>query len=155
MKAVSLFLTASLLFPASLFAAEKSMDPNAAVRKSAVSDPLATLREVEKVQRTNNEISVKHFTAEIQKNAKNAVAYSRRGKAYSGLKDYDKAAADYEKAIELDPKLADAYVGRAVLRYVRKDYEGSWSDVHKAEELGGQFWPSFMEALKASSGRDK
>ena len=134
---------------------QKPQDPNAAVRKTALSDPLATLKEVEKVQRTNSQLAIQHFTGLIQKDPKDALSYARRGKAYSGLKDYEKATADLDKAISLDPKLPDAYVGRAVVRYVKKDYDGSWQDVHQAESLGGQFWPSFMEALKASSKREK
>ena len=153
MKRTALVLSFLLVFGPGAFAAEKSADPNAAIRKS-LSDPLATLRDVERVQRTNNELSVKHFTGVIQKEPKNATAHARRGKAYSGLKDYDKAMADYDKAIQLDPKLAEAYVGRAVVHYVKKDYDASWKDVHQAESLGGEFWPSFTEALKAASKQD-
>lgn len=137
-------------------AAEKPADPNATLRKNAPpSDPLASLRELERVQRTNNELAVRHFTGLVTKNPKDALSHARRGKAYSGLKDYDKALADYDKAIALDPKLPDAYIGRAVVHYVKKDYDKSWEDVHKAESLGGEFWPSFMDGLKASSKRDK
>ena len=118
-------------------------------------DPLATIHELEKVQKTNNELSVKHFTGEIAKNPKNAMAYAQRGKAYSGLKDYDKALADENMAISLDPKLAESYIRRAVIYLVKKDYDACWTDVHTAESLGGKFWPSFYDALKAGSKREK
>ena len=111
------------------------------------------LRDLEALQKKNNEISVMHFTQLIQKNPKDSVAYAGRGKAYSGLRNYGKAATDLNKAIELDPKNIDAYTNRAVVRYMKKDYEGSWQDVHKLEELGGNMWPSFLEALRGSSGR--
>ncbi len=118
----------------------------------ANTDPLATLRQVEKI---NNDQAIKFFGEKIAKNPKDALSYARRGKAYSGNKDYEHALPDYDKAIELDPKLTDAYVGRAVIRLVNKEYDKCWEDVHKAESLGGQFWPSFMEALKEGSKRDK
>jgi tetratricopeptide (TPR) repeat protein len=38
---------------------------------------------------------------------------SERGGTYSKLKEYDKAIADYTKAMELDPENADYYDERA------------------------------------------
>jgi tetratricopeptide (TPR) repeat protein len=129
-------------------------DPNAAIRKAnAANNP--ALAEFERVNRINNEMAVKHFTGLIEKSPKDASLYSKRGKAYSGLRDYANATKDYSQAISLDAKLTDAYMGRAVARYMQKDYNGSWDDVHKVESLGGKFWPSFLDALKAASKRDK
>lgn len=113
------------------------------------------LKEFERVKKMNNDLAIAHFSNQIKKDAKSAVAYSKRGKAYSGNRDYDKALADYEKAMQLDAKLAEPYVGRAVVRLMKKDFSKCWEDVHKAESLGGTFWPSFMDTLKAESGRDK
>lgn len=152
LSAFALLLSTGGTAPALAADTPRTGDPNAALRKtSAPKNPLA---ELEKVQKVNNELAVQHFTEAIRKNAKDADAYAKRAKAYSGLKDYVRAMQDYDKAVELDPNLASGYVGRAVARYMMKDYDGSWADVHKAETLGGQFWPSFMDALKASSGKD-
>src|SRR5229473_4082095 len=41
-----------------------------------------------------------------------AVAYDSRGVAYWRKRDYDQAIANYDKAIELDPKFARAYMRR-------------------------------------------
>ncbi len=128
-------------------------DPNAAARRAVNPLGSSALADVERVQKTNNQLAIDHFSNLIQKDPKEASSYAHRGNAFAGLKKYDEALKDYEKAIELDPKLAQAYIGRAVVRYTRNDYDGSWKDVHKAESLGGEFWPSFMEALKDSSGR--
>lgn len=154
LAALSAFVLLSPFSALSLFAADtpNTGDPNAKLRKLAA--PKNPLAELEKVQKINNELAVQHFSEKIRKNAKDGDAYSKRAKAHAGLKDYEKALQDYDKAVELDPNLASAYVGRAVARYMKKDYDGSWADVHKAESLGGQFWPSFMDALKASSGRN-
>jgi tetratricopeptide (TPR) repeat protein len=135
------------------WAADNNADPNAAIRKSLNPPGSSVLADLERVQRTNNQLAVDHFTKLIKKDPKDALSYSRRGKAYAGLKNYDLAMADYDKAIQLDEKLAEAYVHRAVARYVQEDYDGSWKDVHQAQALGGEFWPAFMDALKASSGR--
>lgn len=151
---VSTFLSASFLFSLPSFAADnRSGDPNAAIRKMTVGN--TALAEFEKVKKINNELAIDHYTGLLKKNPKDALTYAKRGKAYAALRDYKSAAKDYDRAIALDPKTADAYVGRAVARYMEKDYKGSWEDVHKAESLGGEFWPAFMDGLKASSGRDK
>jgi tetratricopeptide (TPR) repeat protein len=150
---LSAFFTFQFLFvPTGQAATQNNADPNASIRKAIHTDPLAELK---KVQKINNDLAIKHFTDLIQKNPKETVNYARRGKAYSGNKDYEKAIKDYDQAILLDPKLAESYVGRAVVRLMEKNYDGCWEDVHKAESLNGKFWPSFMEALKSGSGRDK
>jgi tetratricopeptide (TPR) repeat protein len=118
-----------------------------------VGDP--ALAEFEKVKKINNQLAIDHYTGMLKKNPKDAETYAKRGKAYAALRDYASATKDYNKAIELDPKTTEAYVGRAVSRYMEKNYDGSWEDVHKAESLGGEFWPAFMDGLKANSKRDK
>src|SRR5271170_3306736 len=47
---------------------------------------------------------------ETQKNL--AIAYSNRGAVYSDEKDYDRAIADYDQAITLDPQNAAPYNNR-------------------------------------------
>lgn len=39
-------------------------------------------------------------------------AYLQRANAYNTIREFDRALADWSKAIELDPKLADAYTAR-------------------------------------------
>jgi len=46
-----------------------------------------------------------------------------------------KAIADYDKAIELDPKLAAAYNGRGNAWYVKREYDQAIADYDKAIEL--------------------
>ena len=154
---LSVFIGASLLVNAqqSLAADKYNNDPNAAARKAVNPLGSSALADVEHVQKTNNQLAIDHFTKLIQKDPKDSLSYARRGKAHAGLKNYEKAMLDYNKAIQLDPKLAEAYVGRAVAYFVQKDYENSWKDVHQAQSLGGEFWPSFMEALKSQSGRNE
>lgn len=113
------------------------------------------LKDLERVKKINNDLAIKHFSALIQKNPKEALSYARRGKAYAGNKEYDKALSDYDTSISLDANQKEAYIGRAVARFMKKDFNGSWEDVHKAESLGGEFWPAFKDSLKKESGRDK
>ena len=115
-------------------------------------DPNAELR---KIQKLNNDQAILFFTAKIKKTPKDATLYAKRGKAYAENGNYEHALPDYDKALALDPKQPNVYVGRAIIYLQNKDYDQCWKDVHMAESQGGQFWPSFMEALKKGSGREK
>ena len=113
------------------------------------------LAELKAAQKRNNELAVQHFSSMVQKDAKDSASFAARGKAYFGLGEYDKAKADFEKALQLDPKQVEAYKGRAVLRYTKHDLKGSREDAKKAEELGSPMWASFLNALKQSEERKK
>jgi tetratricopeptide (TPR) repeat protein len=49
--------------------------------------------------------------------------------------DYNGAILDYNKAIELNPKLAGAYNDRGLMKWYLKDYRGAIMDYDKAIEL--------------------
>ncbi len=155
-KQVGVFALGLFFIGSHVFAAETG-DPNAALRKmrQTTASVDSTLADFQKVQKLNNDQAVRFFTSQINKSPKDAVAYARRGKAYAANKDYQQALTDYNKALQFDPKLADIYVGRAVIYLMQKEYDKSWQDVHKAESLGAKFWPTFTEALKKGSGREK
>ena len=68
-----------------------------------------------------------------------AMAYNGRGSAKDDLKDYAGAIADYDKAIELDPKDASTYNNRAISKKNLKDYAGAIADYNKAIELDPQY----------------
>ena len=52
------------------------------------------------------------------------------------LKDYRGALADYNKAIELDPRFADAYYNRGLTNIFLGNNREGISDLSKAGELG-------------------
>ena len=69
----------------------------------------------------------------IRLDPKIAVAYSNRGAAWWGKKEYDKAIGDYNEAIRLDPKYADRYESLAWLMATCPD--AKHRDGRKAVEL--------------------
>jgi tetratricopeptide (TPR) repeat protein len=63
------------------------------------------------------------------------VVYHRRGTAYASKKEYDRAIADYTKAIEIDPQHVGAYNDRGIAYTNKGDYENAIADVTRAVEL--------------------
>jgi tetratricopeptide (TPR) repeat protein len=66
---------------------------------------------------------------------------------------YDQAITDYNKAIEIDPRFATAYYNRGRSYYLKNEYEKSWEDVNKAQELGYKVPADFLDDLRKASGR--
>lgn len=73
-------------------------------------------------------------------------------------KELDNMISVISEAIKNKPNHAGAYYNRAVAYYYKKDYDKSWQDVHKAEELNTEFDQSLVklvEKLRKASGRNK
>src|SRR5258708_7400952 len=64
-----------------------------------------------------------------------AAAFSRRGKAYQARGDLDRAFADNEQAMRLDPDSAIAVAGRGNVYFLRKDYDRAIADYVRAIAL--------------------
>ena len=65
------------------------------------------------------------------------------------------ALSDYNLVVKLNPSFAEAYFNRAVIYFQLKRYDKSWADVYKAEELGVDINPRFLNALTQMSGNNK
>jgi tetratricopeptide (TPR) repeat protein len=61
--------------------------------------------------------------------------YELRGFTWDDKGDYDKAIADYTKAIEIDPKNSYAYINRGVDWYDKGDYDRAIADYTRAIEI--------------------
>ena len=73
-------------------------------------------------------------------------------------KEVDNIIAVLNQAVKNNPYDAGIYYNRAVAYFYKKNYDLSWEDVHKAEDLGIKDNPKFTELvdrLKAASGRKK
>ncbi|MBF0536864.1 MAG: tetratricopeptide repeat protein [Nitrospirae bacterium] len=68
----------------------------------------------------------------------NAVEYFNRGVDWDNKGDYDMAIADYTKAIEIDPRFAEAYYHRGLAWRKRKDHEKAIADFTRVIEINPQ-----------------
>ena len=58
--------------------------------------------------------AIADYTEAIRLDAKHALAYNNRGRAYWSNNNYDKAIADYTEAIQLTPKYALVFNNRGL-----------------------------------------
>ena len=68
-------------------------------------------------------------------NQNNAVTFNNRGTAYYLKQNYDRAIADYDQAIAIDPKYPIPYYGRSLARRQRGDTAGADADAAHAKGL--------------------
>lgn len=76
-----------------------------------------------------------NITLSDLQNQQFAAVYSWRGDIYLKLKEYPKALADYNQAIQLDPKNAQNYTQRAKYYLQKNELEKAKADYTKAIEL--------------------
>jgi tetratricopeptide (TPR) repeat protein len=67
-----------------------------------------------------------------------AVAYNNRGGAYAGLNQYQRAIADYDQALRLDPNDAATYYNRGGAYGVMGNRARAYQDLRRACALGSQ-----------------
>jgi tetratricopeptide (TPR) repeat protein len=60
---------------------------------------------------------------------------SDRANIYLRRKQFDLALADYNKAIEINPKIAEIFLNRGGLYFATKQYDLAIADCSKAQEL--------------------
>jgi lipoprotein NlpI len=76
-----------------------------------------------------------------------AIAYYNRGNLYMSI-DLDRAIADYNQAIQVDPKFVDAYYFRGVAYENKEDYDRAFVDFTHTIELD----PKYASAYKGRCG---
>ena len=87
-----------------------------------------------------------------------SIVYIYRGSAYVQLKDYDRAIADYNQAIKLDPNFTDAYNNRGLAYDDKKDYDRAIADYNQALKLDPSLAIAYYNrglAYKNQGNKDK
>jgi tetratricopeptide (TPR) repeat protein len=94
-----------------------------------------------------------HFTARIQANARDALAYAHRGRAWKERGDWDRALKDYDDAIRLFPRHPTWWRDRGVVHEERKDYDQAVRDFSEAIRLNPQDPLSYLDRGIAHKGK--
>jgi len=94
-------------------------------------------------------------TQQQKTESKDAGFYNDRGIAFAQKGQQDQAISDYNKALEINPRHAKSYYNRGNAYYYQKEYDKSWDDIKKVQDLGYQVPPKFLDDLRKASGRAK
>jgi tetratricopeptide (TPR) repeat protein len=74
---------------------------------------------------------------------------------YSQRELFDQAIADFNKALEIDPKYTEAYISRGKAYYFKGEYDKAWGDIKKAQGLGYKIPAEFLDTLRKASEKNK
>jgi tetratricopeptide (TPR) repeat protein len=84
------------------------------------------------------DLAIRACTKSIEKFSSESWAYARRAAAFHRKGDLEHAINDYSRAIELDPKGADALIDRAAAYSDRGDHERAISELDRILAMDGQ-----------------
>lgn len=102
----------------------------------------------------NMDKAIAHATSSINATA-SAPAYAMRANAYSSQKQYDKAVADLDKAIEMAPNAADLYMIRGVAQANLTKLDLALVDTNKAIELAPNLAMAYVNRGMINLGLNK
>ena len=80
----------------------------------------------------------------IKSDQNTAIAYSNRGLAYHGIKQYQKAVDDYSQAIKMEPGYAAAYNNRGNSYYELNKYELALNDFNQSLKLKPKYAKAYL-----------
>lgn len=80
-------------------------------------------------------------------------AYFNRGRAKHEMNDFDCAITDYNKALEINPKIVGAYINRGYAKYQKKDFDGAIADDTKAIELSPSDELAYLDRGKSKRAK--
>lgn len=105
----------------------------------AMSPAVAAANDAETCERESGDVAIAACSREIASGRHQghalAVAYDNRAVEYAKKNEYDRAFADYDEAIRLDPRFSHAYSNRGDAWRARGDLDRALSDLNRAIEF--------------------
>jgi tetratricopeptide (TPR) repeat protein len=80
-----------------------------------------------------DDLAIEDITASIEIEPRAEYRFERRASIYFRKGEFDKALADYEEAIVINPQYAPALYGRGIIRMKNGDLAGGGADVALAK----------------------
>lgn len=84
-----------------------------------------------------------------------ADSYTDRGISHAAKGQYNKAIADFNKALELNPREAKTYLGRGIAYLEKFEYDKAISDFSQAIEINPKFAEAYEGRAEAYIGQGK
>ncbi|MCO6489187.1 MAG: tetratricopeptide repeat protein [Phaeodactylibacter sp.] len=94
------------------------------------------------------EEAMKALSRAIDKFARHAKAYERRGFVNYQLRNFKDALYDYSKSIDINPDAAEPYFGRAIARIAMEDDKGAAQDLELAAKNSIPLQPMYWQARR-------
>ena len=92
---------------------------------------------------------------EEEKKSRESWFYYKMGSASLQKREFDQAISLFNKSLDTNPEYAEAYVSRGKSYYFRGEYDKSWEDIKKAQDLGYKIPAEFLNDLRRASGRNQ
>ncbi len=86
-------------------------------------------------------------------NMRQSVTAYKKGVQLLKIKNYDDAIIYFQKALEYNPKLSDAYYNIAQIYIAKKDYDEAYNNYTKAIAINPKDYDSIVQAAKISYNR--
>lgn len=83
--------------------------------------------------------AIEVYNRALEQEPNKVLLYQQRGHRYLSNREFEKARADLEKAVQLDPKLRDAWYYLGFLRYLAGDFAGAAEAYGKNVEMADRF----------------
>jgi tetratricopeptide (TPR) repeat protein len=105
----------------------------------AVAAPQARAEASRDCESDDHAVAIPACTVLIKQTPQNATAYYNRGISYRETGQLDLALADYNRAIEIDPKYFEAYNNRGVLYMSRGDNKRALQEFDRAIKINPKY----------------
>jgi tetratricopeptide (TPR) repeat protein len=94
------------------------------------------------------EFALKDYNVLVQGQPQNYVYLTQRGFAYYELGDQEKALADFNNALTINPKLLHAYFGRSLVNAAKGEDALAQGDLEKVRHMDATFAESYVNEAK-------
>ncbi|MCJ7785061.1 MAG: tetratricopeptide repeat protein [Desulfobacterales bacterium] len=98
------------------------------------------------------DFNVMPATEQEEEKLKESWFYYKLGSAYLQSREFDQAILLFNKSLEINPEYAETYMSRGKGYYFRGEYNKSWEDIKKAQDLGYKIPAEFLDDLRRASG---